>query len=86
MREQFPKPGFKTLELFKLNPERVDPGKQIRDGLSDLVDFDGAVNLADEPIASQEADGAGEEKNDDRHDEGVPKVEDTGCDALQCKL
>ena len=42
---------------------------------STLVNLDGAVDLADEPVGGKETDGAGEDPESEDNDEGVPKVQ-----------
>ena len=51
-----------------------------------LIDFDGAVDFADEPVAGGETNSSTEQENVNGHYEGITKIDDCRGQTLKRKL
>ncbi len=60
--------------------------EEVQQRLFFLLDLDGAVYLVDEPVAREEANGAGQGEELDRDDERVAQVEGDGDHVGQLEL
>ena len=76
-----------TLNLIKIfkkstKTPKLGSGSQ-KSGSFCLVDFDGAIDLSNEPVTGEEANGTREEEHENCHDYRVTKVENRRRRTLQ---
>ena len=73
--------------LYGSDPTQSEAAEQMdRTLITALVDLDGTVDLADEPVGSKETYGAREDPEGEDDDEGVTKVQQCGHELCDLQL